>query len=95
MPKRRVPPARCVDCGRPRWDRFLRCKRCQKFRFSDAMEQSWRRRKRHSQIAREAQLEPARPTADLATLMAQADAAAARALEAALRLSERFGKRDR
>lgn len=92
MAKRRVPPARCIDCGRPRWGRFLRCKRCQTSRFSSAMEQSWRQRKRHRQIAREAQAEPARPVADLDTLMREADAAAAKALEAALRLADRFRK---
>ncbi|MCK1543362.1 hypothetical protein IVB12_15710 [Bradyrhizobium sp. 179] len=92
MLRRRVPPARCVDCGRPRWGRFLRCKRCQKVRFSDAMEQSWRRRKRHRQIALEAKAEPARPVADLDTLMREADAAAARALDAALRLANKFGR---
>lgn len=92
MPRRRVPPARCVDCGQPRWDRFLRCKRHQTARFINAMEQSWRRRKRHRQIAREAQAEPARPMADLDTLMREADAAAARALDAALRLADRFQK---
>jgi hypothetical protein len=56
------------------------------------MEQSWRQRKRHRQIAREAQAEPARPVADLDTLMREADAAAAKALEAALRLADRFRK---
>lgn len=87
MPRRRVPPARCVDCGRARWDRFLRCKRCQTDRFSSAMEQSWRRRKRRKQIAQEIRAEPVRAIVDLDTLMADADAAGARALEAALRLA--------
>jgi hypothetical protein len=58
------------------------------------MEQSWRRRKRRSQIAREAQVEPVRPVADLDTLMREADAAATRALDAALRLADKF-RRDR
>jgi hypothetical protein len=88
MPRRRVLIARCVDCGRPRWDRFLRCKRCQKLRFSAAMEQSWRRRKRHAQIIREVQPESRRGPVDIDALMAEADAVSARVLNAALKLSK-------
>lgn len=53
------------------------------------MEQSWKRRKRHKQIMREAAAEPYRSHADLDTLMAEVDAAAARALNAAQRLAKK------
>ena len=89
MPRRRVLVARCVDCGKPRWDRFLRCKRHQKLRFSAAMERSWRRRKRHRQIIKETQPESNRGPVDIDALMAEADAAAERALNAALAIGKR------
>lgn len=89
MPRRPALAARCVDCRRPRWNRYLRCERCQKSRFTSAMEQSWKRRKRHKQIMREAAAEPYRSHADLDTLMAEVDAAAARALNAAQRLAKK------
>lgn len=89
MPRRRVLPARCIDCGRPRWNRFLRCKRCQKLRFSAAMELSWRRRKRHGLLIQEIQPASRLAPVDIDALMAEADAASTRALNAALKISDR------
>ncbi len=98
-PAKPVRTARCIDCGRRRWGRFLRCESCQRDRFSAAMTGSWKRRKRSRQIAEEARQEAAQePGAtalpDLEKLMAEADAAAGKALETARRIAGQIAKKE-
>jgi len=86
MPKLK---AKCAVCKtRPRWGRFTKCQRCQHETLSQAAVTRWRHHQSLSRIAREARTEPSPyagpiPGADLEKLMAEADAAGAKALKVA------------